>query len=882
MSAPEFVLKTTPPRIARTAVQRAPLEQVAVDTLDRTAVTVVAPAGFGKTTLLAQWRRAWLKRNALVAWLTVDPRDDPARFTLGVLYSMRAASSNAVFDVLLSQYANGSEHHLEALTGLLREIVHLGRETILVIDDAERLPQATATESLQYLLRNAPQNFHVAIGSRVPLPLDTWELATKGNLASLEARELRLELSESIAILGSRFGQRLGVDDCARLHDVVDGWPLGLQLAAATIEREPDLAAAIDVLSARHGDIERYFFELLLTRVPAKTVDLLVRVAILGHFNADLCEAVTGCTAAKTYLAVLMVETPILAQTGTEDWVRLHPLARDFLMQRFERLPMDEQRGLHRRASAWFAGHERFHEAACHALEAGDEVLAHAHAARALWTLTIQGQLLEARDWLDQIPRDVIAADVDLRLVQAWVMAIGEHNAKALETAQAVLHDTRMDAHRRFVAARACGTAVAYGDRLGLLPAILAAWREFRPDPAQDDPIQAVAYSNALAFAALHAGDTHQVRQLIGQLPPNVDKDSLRLPIAHRLGIIGLSHLWDGNASLAEAALRPALANAERIAGRRSMVACFHAAVVAAALVEQGEPAAAQAMLANRLDIIERVGAPDIILLAYRALAHAARAEGEECRALDLYDGLAAIATERGLPRMALHAHAERVRMHALSGRIETAERFLGEIEALDDDFADEAFAVFRPLYELTGAIASTYASLARDDTEESTRQLEVADRLANALHRGRDIVTVKILRAIVAYRCKDSSAGPLLAEAMSLAAIGGCKRVLVDTHPLAARIVGALECPAAPDRALRIESGDAVRVASRGGLLTGKEAEILGLLPSGLSNKRIARAMEISEETVKWHVKNLFFKLDANTRQHAVRRARLLGLLVG
>ncbi|MFL6591534.1 MAG: LuxR C-terminal-related transcriptional regulator [Luteimonas sp.] len=882
MSAPEFVLKTTPPRIGRTAVQRVLLERAATEALDRTAVTVVAPAGFGKTTLLAQWRRVWLKRNALVAWLTVDPRDDPARFTLGVLHAMRAASAKPAFDILLSQYADGSQPHLEALTGLLREIVRLGTETILVIDDAERLPGSTFSESLQYLLRNAPQNFHVAIGSRLPLPLHTWELATKGSLACLEARELRLELSESIAILGSRFGQRLSVDDCARLHDLVDGWPLGLQLAAATIEREPDLADAIDVLSARHGDIERYFFELLLTRVPAKTVDLLVRVAILGHVNADLCEALTGCTAAKAYLAMLTAETPILAQTGLEDWVRVHPLARDFLMQRFERLPADEQRGLHVRASTWFAGHERFHEAACHALEAGDQALAHSYAARALWTLTVQGQLLEARDWLEQIPSDVVAGDVDLRLVGAWIMAIGEHNAKALETAQAVLHDPLMDTHRRFVGTRAAVTAVAYGDRLGLLPAILEGWRKFRPDASQDDPIQAVAYSNALAFAALHAGDTGQVRQIAGQLPSKVDKDSLRLPVAHRLVLIGLSHLWDGNASLAEAALRPALANAERIAGRRSMVACFHAAVVAAALVEQGELAAARAMLANRLDIIERVGAPDIILLAYRTLALVAHAEGEESRALDLHDALAALAMRRRLPRLALHAHAERVRIHALSGRIETADRFLWEIRALDDDFADEAFAVFRPLYELTGAIASTYASLAKDDTEESARQLQIADRLANALGRGRDIMSVKILRAIVAYRRKDSSAGPLLAEAMSLAAMGGCKRVLADTHPLAARIVGALEFSPAPARPLQIEVEDVGRIASRGGLLTGKEAEILGLLPSGLSNKRIARAMEISEETVKWHVKNLFFKLDANTRQHAVRRARLLGLLAG
>jgi LuxR family maltose regulon positive regulatory protein len=887
MSASEFLLKTTPPRIARAALERIPLKRAWADALDRTALVVVAPAGFGKTTLLAQGRRAWLKRNALVAWLTADPRDEPARFTLAVLHAMRAASGKAGFEIMASQYAGGSEHHLEALTTLLREIVRLATEVVLVVDDAERLPPSTVTETLQYLLRNAPHNFHVAIGSRVPLSLGTSDLVAKGNLANLEARDLRLELSESIAILAGRFGPRLSVDDCARLHDAVDGWPLGLQLAAATIEREADLGAAIDALSARHGDIERYFFELLLTRVPAMTADFLVRVSILGHLNADLCEAVTGCATADAYLSKLMVETPILVQAGLEDWVRPHPLARDFLMQRFERLPIDEQRDLHRRASRWFADHERFHEAACHALEAGDEAVAYGHAARALWTLTIQGQLLEAKDWLEQIPREVMAADVDLRLVRAWIMAIGEHNAQALAVAMVVLADTKTNAHRRFVAARAASTAVAYGDRLGLLPGILAAWRESAPETSQSDPIQAMAYSNGLAFSALHAGDTQRVRQLLAQLPANVDKDSLRLPVAHRLLIIGLSHLWDGNASLAEATLRPALANAERIAGRRGMVACFHAAVVAAAVLEMGEPAVARAMLANRLDIIERVGPPDVILLAYRTLAYADLADGDERRALDLFDGLASFARQRGLPRLALHAHVERVRIHALSGRIETADRCLRQAKALDGEFAADAFALFRPLYELTIAIGSSYVSLARDDTDESARHLDNADRLANAMHRGRDIVTVKTLRAVVAYRRHDPIAASLLAEAMSLAALGGYERVLADTHPLATRIaagprpaVHGRGLPSTSGRAPRPESADGNGMASRGGLLTGKEAEILGLLDRGLSNKHIARAMEISDETVKWHVKNLFVKLDAGTRQHAVGRARLLGLL--
>lgn len=887
MLAPEFILKTTPPRVARCALERTALEEAWADVLERTAATVVAPAGFGKTTLLAQWRTAWLKHNALVAWLTVDARDDPSRFTLGLLHALRSASGRPVFDVLLAQYAGGSEHHLEALTALLREIAHLGSHAVIVVDDAERLPAATVRESLRYLLRNAPPNLHLVIGSRVPLALDAGELAAKGHVTGLGTRELRLDLHQSIAILAARFGPRLDLPACARLHDLVEGWPLGLQLAAATIEREPDPAAAVAALTARRGDIERYFFELLLTRVPARVGDFLVRVAMLGHLNADLCEAVTGFATAGAYLSMLAVETPILSESDDQAWLRLHPLARDFLMGRFERLPLRERQQLHARASRWYAGQQRFHDAACHALESGDARLAHTYAAQALWTLTIQGQLLEARDWLARIPPDELDADIDLRLVGAWIMAIGEHNARALATTQAVLADADTPPQRRFVAARAASTAVAYGDRLGLLPDIVDNWHRSRMGAQHDDPIQDLAYRNAMAFIALHAGNTAQVRRLIGQLPAGVDEDSLRLPVAHRLAILGLSHLWDGNAIAAEAALAPALASAERIAGRRGMVASFHAALLAAALYEQDQPAAAQAMLANRLDIIEHVGAPDLILLAYRTLAGAALAQGDERRALGVLDGLGALAAQRGFPRLALHALADRVRIHALSGRNETVDRLLVQMRALEADFDHDDFAPFRPLHGLLTAIASADAALARGDLDASAGHLHEADGLAHALHRGRDIAMVKVLRAVVAHQRDAPGVAVLLSEALGLAAIGGCHRLLADTHPAAVRLAAALELPvqarqAASATPVRRAIAEGDRIASRGGLLTGKEAEVLALLERGLSNKLIARALEISNETVKWHVSNLFTKLDAGTRQHAVGRARLLGLLAG
>src|SRR5207342_1620087 len=104
-----------------------------------------------------------------------------------------------------------------------------------------------------------------------------------------------LLLEESTAILDKRFGQRITLDDCARLHDATEGWPIGLQLAAAAIERSPDLPAAIRSLSGRHGDIESYFIESLFTRLPVPVAEFLTRIAILERMNVELCEFVTKC-----------------------------------------------------------------------------------------------------------------------------------------------------------------------------------------------------------------------------------------------------------------------------------------------------------------------------------------------------------------------------------------------------------------------------------------------------------------------------------------------------------------------------------------------------------------------------------------------------------
>src|SRR4249919_3663601 len=578
MNVSEFVLKATPTRMTRAAREREHLRHALDAHHDRTVFTVVAPAGFGKTTLLLQWRRWWLEMGVAVAWLTSGDDDLPARFSLALAHALRVGS---VLDDLPADHAAGKADAYAHLTRLLAAVAELGTPVCLVIDEAERLPEESVRGPLQYLLLNAPANLHVAIGTRVPLPLLLSELVAKGQCGGLGTEDLRLRLSESIEILVARLGDRISLDDRAHLHDATEGWPIGLQLAIAAIEREPDATRAVRNLSARHGTLQEYFVTSLLSRLPPDVAGFLVHASILEHFDNDLFQAVTGCRQPRAVLERLVRETPLMTTGEHTQWMRLHPLARDFLLSQFERLTSRKQSGLHLRASRWYAERERFHEAATHALAAGEEALAQSYAARSLWALSTTGKVAEAREWLDRLPAHMLEDDTELRLVAASVLALGDRNAEAIAIARDVLDEGENTPQSRSIALRIGAGSSIFADRLGLLPDLLEQWPG--PSEAGGGPLYTLAALNTRAMLALHHGETGQVRALIAQQTPFGDAGNLRLASAFGRMIGALSHLWDGHPARAEASLLPALLHAERD-GRRGMIASLHASIVARAV----------------------------------------------------------------------------------------------------------------------------------------------------------------------------------------------------------------------------------------------------------------------------------------------------------
>jgi LuxR family maltose regulon positive regulatory protein len=457
-------------------------------------------------------------------------------------------------------------------------------------------------------------------------------------------------------------------------------------------------------------------------------------------------------------------------------------------------------------------------------------------------------------------------------------LATCERHAEAEARVERLLGRADADAALRCECALILGSAAIFADEPDRFLALHEPWVE---QPPLSDSLLLAIHANRNAFRALLLGQPATARRNLS----SGAGQGLRY-VAHWADLIqGLAYLWEGQVRLAEAQLGPSLARAEAQLGRRSPFACMQAALLAACVWEQGRAEESTALLAHRLDVIERSGLPDIVMLAYRTLARMASAAGAEHRALELLAALGAVGQARGLPRLVVVSLAEQLRLHARQYRAETCKALLAELEALIAGPAFPTGPVWRRGIEMQLALARGHAALAQREWRAALAPLEIAAGGAQHLQLQRFRIEALGLRAFAMDRCGEREGRQLMHEVLGLAGGLGLQRVFSDAHPdLGDWVIQASPpdaMPAAPQR----PALPATVIAPKPGLasgtaLTPKEREVLELLGRNLSNKEVALALQVGEETVKRHVKNLFAKLDAGTRKQVVARARILGLL--
>ena len=352
---PRLVLKAIPPKASKAALPRARLGLSSAGLSDKSVIAIHASPGYGKTALLVQWRREALTSGAVVAWFSADPLDEVARFADGLMLAMKAGTRKAMLDHEF-RGVNFVNVPFGRIASWLSQVAEFAGDVLLILDDVHALP-AASNDALAYLLHHAPANLRVVLASRKPLPFSVLDLVSKGKYASIDAEDLRLQLSETTELLHARFGNRVDADNCARLHQLTEGWVLGLQLAMVSIEQQPSFRDAVANCLSQKGDIRRFFVEALLQRLEKPDMNFLVAVSFVDSLHPDLCQAITGLLESSAILNRLCEQTPILSEGVGTSWLRIHALAKDVLSEMFVGLPeMDKQR-YHSAAASWLADH---------------------------------------------------------------------------------------------------------------------------------------------------------------------------------------------------------------------------------------------------------------------------------------------------------------------------------------------------------------------------------------------------------------------------------------------------------------------------------------------------------------------------------------------
>jgi LuxR family maltose regulon positive regulatory protein len=398
----------------------------ALSRTDAKLVLLAAPAGFGKTTLVAQWHASATESRPF-AWVSLDRGDDdPGRLWWHVVCALeRACPQIGGEGILRALRVADPEITGEALPILINELAALPAPVVLVLDDYYVITQHDCHEQVAFLLRHMPPSLQIVLITRTEPPLPLARLRTAGELAEIRAAELRFTAGQADMLLQSVAGVRLSEPDTGDLMGRTEGWPAGLYLAALSLRGHPSSQTFIGQFNGNNRFVVDFLAEEVLGRQPREVRQFLARTAILGRFCAPLCDAVTGSAGAADLIEVLERENLFIAALDdTRQWYRYHHLFAEVLRGQLAQTEPDLVPELHRRASAWYAEHGSADEAVSHAIAAGDFGQAIVLIADHWFSCVSTGQVATVLGWIRSLGDEQVAASPVAAHCAAWAAAL--------------------------------------------------------------------------------------------------------------------------------------------------------------------------------------------------------------------------------------------------------------------------------------------------------------------------------------------------------------------------------------------------------------------------------------------------------------------------
>jgi LuxR family maltose regulon positive regulatory protein len=806
-------------------------------------VALVAPAGYGKTTLLADWARA---SAVPVRWLRFDADDQrPEQFWAAVAGMVELDGDVGVADVL------------NALT-------ESPDPRVYVFDDVHRLGEQTAElEKLVNHLTGSAIRLVLA-GRAEPLGgLERWR--ARRDVDALGAADLAFSEHEAAAFFELR-EVSLPPDRFAKVYERTEGWPAILELVASSVTVQPAGAPAAESLPGR-ADVLSYVQREALSQVPQDFLELVVCAAHLGTFCAELCDAALERTGSAHLLHDGRRNEYFLVREAQEGWFRLHRLVEEAVRQ----YDLSEERvaAVHRRASLWFEAHGYGDAAVEHMLQA-DPALAARQILRLARVQEPRGHSDAALRWFDRLPQDVRNRPAVV-LGVGWALAQAGLPLESLEWVQRT--DPSRWPHRHHVVEHL--VLGAFVRRMLFLHSEVVrdskAALEMLATPMDCSPERA-AYlrlmaTNQLIEMRTWNDDVAGARRLVAEVRSEITVSGNRFARVRSTSVSAQIALEAGEAGLAQERARAALRAAEREQFENSHLTAEAEFVLGAVAAEQDELTEAIDRLRRAARLAEQGRWPTTAVRAALLLAETlARAEQPDEAAAAL-EQAATLSREHDEPVLRAKVGAANLLLNVAADRTAQAATAYHNLRSVSSPAS-----VVRA--RLRGALALGQRGDLPRLVALTSRSTERRDRVATLLGRAQIAVA------------DSDTATAALTDALRVAEAGRLWRSLLElTHgldPLLARVAGAADVATGPSPAFvaRVRTELSARARRDSALFSARELELAALLPTRLTNEQLAAELFISENTVKTHLRHVYEKLSVSTRDGAVTRLVELGLL--
>ncbi|WP_231759671.1 LuxR C-terminal-related transcriptional regulator [Microbulbifer elongatus] len=897
--------RMAPPRLADGSVQRERLLRRVCSRKGPVAplCLVTAPAGYGKSTFMAQCLRHLENLGVSTGWLTLEADDNEGET---FFYYLRAAFGR--LNPSFSRKLGAPPLDLDTPAGVRRLVTEFlgslkaNKRYALFLDDYQQIESPQVHALVQYLLKHLPDNLGVFIGSRSLPPIPLSRLRAAGELLEIDSRALGFGDDETGALLREANQLQVSDDEVALLLSRTGGWAAVLQLAALSMRGSPDRGRFVSAFSGNHDSVADFLAEEVVVQMPAALADFLRRAAILERFCAPLCEAVTGDRQHSVDLARLR-DARLLVQSLDEVgyWYRLHPLFRDFLLRQLASADASEHAELHRRASVWFEEEGLIPEAIQHAISAGDH-------GRALDLLDEQGVSQIAQGYMFQLlglirrlPEALLGDSLNVLIQLTWLQVLSNQlhqGRRMLDELKA--RSATLDLAQKVEVHLIEANLYTIDDQVEKAGQLAEQWLPQAPaDPVYLRP----TFRLIQGFVCYHRRDFAGAQSVAQELLATATEADLVYNQAYASCLDALVYLVGARLKQGVDAMEVQLRNLLRFVLPSSQLIALVESMLGVLYYYRGDLQRAESSFQRGLDAQRVIATLDLVIAVTRARVQLLFRQQKHEALLDYLRETEQLAQARGWKRLLACLIHERVRILLALGELPQARSRFDQWQRERATF-DGLPGHTRDSLDYWSSVADARLRLAEGDIEGAEVQLQpVLREFLNGENRFRAMELHLLLARIRLAAKRDMLAKQSLESALALDTDHSTVQLFRDEGE---EIIGALQSlkmdlQQAPDNSChqiwqrQIETiitpfegapsagvpGRPTELAETTSVneLTKKELATLALLVEGLSNKEISDRLCVSINTVKTHLKSAYGKLGVSRRTQAVRTLKRLGV---